>query len=130
MWRVTNRNDFVATGLPAFGDSDKYPFDENNLFGFSHLGIEIFMMSQPHASGVQGNRVKAYGNFDVRITSKFDQDEVVAQRQAAERGGLTLWKVYSALQDIPLVGRLAAHATVNYYDQLDQIALLPCIDRE
>ncbi|KAG8948907.1 hypothetical protein FRC00_008410 [Tulasnella sp. 408] len=130
MWRVTNRNDFVATGLPALGDDDKYTFDENNLFGFSHLGIEIFMKTGPLASNVKGNRVKAYGNFDVHITSKFTQDEIIAQRQLAERDGLTLWKVYGALQYIPLIGRLAAHATVNYYDQLDQIALLPCVDRE
>ncbi|KIO27368.1 hypothetical protein M407DRAFT_191699 [Tulasnella calospora MUT 4182] len=130
MWRVTNRDDFVATGLPAFGDDDKYAFDENNLFGFSHLGIEIFMKSGPHASGVKGNRVKTYGNFEVHITSKFSQEEVVAQRKLAEKHKLTLLKIYSALQLIPLVGRLAAHATVNYYDQLDQIALLPCVDRE
>ncbi|KAG8947800.1 hypothetical protein FRC04_010286 [Tulasnella sp. 424] len=130
MWRVTNRDDFVATGLPALGDSDKLEFDSNNLFGFSHLGIEIFMKSHPVASKVQGNRVKTYGNFDVHITSKFTPEEVVAQREFAERNKLTLWKVYGWLQYIPLVGRLAAHATVNYYDQLDQIAISQCVDYE
>ncbi|KAG8947802.1 hypothetical protein FRC04_010288 [Tulasnella sp. 424] len=130
MWRVTNRDDFVATGLPDLGDNDKIQFDSNNLFGFSHLGIEIFMKSQPHASKVKGNRVQTYGDFDVHITSKFTPDEVIAQREFAERNRLTLWKVYGWLQYIPLVGRLAAHATVNYYDQLDQIAISQCVDYE
>ncbi|KAG8927417.1 hypothetical protein FRC01_007516 [Tulasnella sp. 417] len=130
MWRVTNRDDFVATGLPAGGDSDKLSFDENNLFGFSHLGIEIFMKTGPLASRVKGNQVKAYGDFEVHITSKFTQEEVSAQRRAAEREGLTLLRIYSAFQLVPIVGRLAAHATVNYYDQLDRIALLQCVDRE
>ncbi|KIO16723.1 hypothetical protein M407DRAFT_33618 [Tulasnella calospora MUT 4182] len=107
MWRMANRNDFVATGLPACGDNDKKAFSENNLFGFSHLEIDIFMMNGSHAS----------------------EKEVIAQRDFAEKDNWKLLKIFYAMQLIALVGRFVAHATVNYYDQLDRIALLPCVDR-
>ncbi|KIO27373.1 hypothetical protein M407DRAFT_23422 [Tulasnella calospora MUT 4182] len=130
MWRVTNRNDAVATALPDWGDDDKRVLSENNLLGFSHLGIEIFMKTGPHASQVKGNRVKTYGKFEVHITSKFTQEEIIAQRDFAEKNNWTLGKLCSLFQLIPILGNFLAHATVNYYDQLDQIALLPCVDRE
>ncbi|KIO18852.1 hypothetical protein M407DRAFT_224543, partial [Tulasnella calospora MUT 4182] len=95
MWRVTNRNDAVATALPDWGDDDKRVLSENNLLGFSHLGIEIFMKTGPHASQVKGNQVKTYGKFEVHITSKFTQEEIIAQRDFAEKNNWTSGKLCS-----------------------------------
>ncbi|KAG8908989.1 hypothetical protein FRB99_000092 [Tulasnella sp. 403] len=130
MWRVTNRDDVVATGLPALGDNAQYTLSSSNLFGFAHLGVEIFMKSYPRPCEVYGRRLNGLGDHDIHVSSKFTAEEVVRQRRAAVANGLNVKRIYLALQYIPVVGRLVAHASTNYYDQLDQIALKGCIDRE
>ncbi|KAG8884671.1 hypothetical protein FRB98_002271 [Tulasnella sp. 332] len=132
MWRVTNRNDFVATGLPSLGDNpNTTDLDPENLFGFAHLGVEVFMKSRPHPCEIKGTH-PAHIPFalDVHIGSSFTHDEVVAQREAAIKAGKTVAKIHLMMQDVPVIGRLAAHASTNYFDQLDQIAIGGCVDRD
>ena len=80
---------------------------------FSHLGVEIFMKNGPHPCEVNGNKIKGHGTFKVHISSKFSPEEVMAQRKAAEEKGITVSKMYLAMQSIPMMGRLAAHASTN-----------------
>ncbi|KAG8947106.1 hypothetical protein FRC04_010957 [Tulasnella sp. 424] len=133
LWRITNRNDAVATGLPALGDSDKYPYNPDNLFFFSHIGVGLHLQSTPSQTQVEGNHITRAGqdplDLRVHISSSFTADELRQQRATAERQGLTISRMYSVLQNIPLVGRLLAHAPPNYYDQLDKLALGQCIDK-
>jgi len=131
MWRVTNRNDFVATGLPALGDNPNVTdLDPENLFGFAHLGVEVFMKSRPHPCEIKGTHPAMVPyQLNVHIGSAFSHDEVQAQREAAIKAGNNISKMYLLMQDIPLIGRLAAHASTNYFDQLDQIAIGGCVDR-
>lgn len=124
----------------------------DNLFGFAHLGIEIFMKSGPNKCEVKGANPNhaVPGGLEVHIGSSFTPEQVMAQRQAAVKSGKNVKKIYLAMQAVPLLGRLAAHATTNvsylflwrkritidrsyilqYFDQLDQIALGGCVDRK
>ncbi|KAG9045340.1 hypothetical protein FS837_006472 [Tulasnella sp. UAMH 9824] len=153
LWRIINRNDVVATGLPALGDSDKYPFDPgspsfearlefshlthfsaflllDNLFFFSHLGIGLHLKSDPSQTQVEGHRIPRNNlNFQIQIGSSFTADQLRQQRATAERQGLTIRWMYSVLQNIPLIGRLLAHAPPNYLDQMDKLLLGDCIDK-
>ncbi|KAG8908990.1 hypothetical protein FRB99_000093 [Tulasnella sp. 403] len=127
MWRVTNRDDFVATGLPSLGDDRKLKIPANNPAGFAHLGTEIFLKSFPRPCEVATQSVAK--GVQVRIESKFSPEEVVQQRQMGIACGMNVKWVYLALQYIPIVGRMAAHANTNYYDQLEQVALKRCVHR-
>ncbi|KAG8936111.1 hypothetical protein FRC03_011174 [Tulasnella sp. 419] len=117
MWRVTNRDDFVATGLPALGDFKDVDLDPDNLFNFCHLGVEVFMKTAPEPCQLQGHdRILPRPDvLQVEVKSEFSDAEIIKMRRNAELNGLTVKKVYLFLQDIPIVGRLAAHATVNYW---------------
>lgn len=72
----------------------------------------------PNATGYH-----LYYGVDIHIETKFTKEELLAQRAAAnakpgeaQRQNLGRW-----LQAIPLLGRLVAHGTVFYWDQLDRI---------
>ncbi|KAG8926602.1 hypothetical protein FRC01_008645 [Tulasnella sp. 417] len=130
LWRIINRNDAVATALPAFGDSDKYPLNPDNLFFFSHIGIGLHLKSSPSLTHSEGHIItRSNLNYRVQIGSSFTRDELRQQRATAEKQGLTIRWMYSVLQNIPLVGRLLAHAPPNYLDQMDKLALGDCIDK-
>ncbi|KAF9515703.1 hypothetical protein BS47DRAFT_740953 [Hydnum rufescens UP504] len=146
MWRITSNNDFVATGLPEYGDylqildpralktdrseifffiaastlgtDNNFSSIENNFF-FSHLGSEIVLYDYPHSSDVTGNHITH--DHDVVIDSDgFTHQEVAAfhSKKISQFGEYIREGIASALQQIPLLGRFLAHSTVNYWDQL------------
>ncbi|KAG8900122.1 hypothetical protein FRB99_006218 [Tulasnella sp. 403] len=122
IWRVTNRDDFVATGLPSFGDLDDYDLGSHNLLGFSHLGIELFMKTRPESCQIEGNIISDQPEFGVEVGSNFSPQQLVELRTSAQKRGLTTAAFWVGIQKIPILGRFAAHAGTNYYDQLDLIA--------
>lgn len=157
LWRVTNRNDFVATGLPELGDSyvvdigkGKYRKMEkvatphvhtnlttfllcssssvppcplcihsisstDNLFNFGHLGVEIYMKSHPQPCLVRGDACRSPSGYKVYIGSSFDQETVLDMREEVVEKGWNQPTYIGWLQYIPIAGRLAAHATTNYW---------------
>lgn len=72
------------------------------------------MKSRPHPCEIKGTHPAhiPYA-LNVHIGSSFSHDEVVAQREAAIKAGKTVSKTYLMMQDVPLIGRLAAHASTN-----------------
>jgi len=123
IFRVTNRSDFVATGLPAFGDrtDSTIKLDPDNLFNFCHIGQEIFMKTAPPPCEIQGDALPP--DVKVLIGSHYSPEQIIQSRQNALKAGWVISRVLVKLQDIPFIGRLVAHATVMYWDQLDQIAV-------
>lgn len=136
LWRVTNRDDFVATGVPAFGDdrltgfgAGKYPkcpyspcspLAENcvsldSSFNFSHLGVEIFMKPHPNPCLMSGDEIRYPEGFAVQIKSHFTEAESKRFRADLIDKGYVLPKWFSLLQYVPIAGRFAAHCTTNYW---------------
>lgn len=64
----------------------------------------------------------------VSIRSSFTRGELLRARLAVarERGELEREKFFVWLESLPLIGRLFAHDTVLYWDQLDRVAVAPC----
>ncbi|KZO97501.1 alpha/beta-hydrolase [Calocera viscosa TUFC12733] len=112
LWRVVNRQDAVATALPSLGD-DRSKGSLRNLFAFAHLGAELRMGSKREPSYVRGGSLKP--DTWVGIRSKLDL-QTVNVMNAQSMPPIIRWS-----QDIPLVGRLAAHATTMYWDAITQI---------
>jgi len=112
LWRVVNRQDAVATALPALGD-DRHKGSLRNLFAFAHLGAELRMGSLREPSYVRGGSLKA--DTWVGIRSKLDL-QTVNVMNAQGMAPVIRWT-----QDIPLLGRLAAHATTMYWDTISQL---------
>lgn len=111
------------------------------------------MKDYPDPCRVAGDAVRAPSGYDVHVRSHFGGSEVKeANRQAREKGYIRpffgRW-----LQYVPIIGRLAAHATTNYWvshrliaptdyvlhtkrdhplvqEQLERIGLLPCVREE
>ncbi|KAG8880849.1 hypothetical protein FRB98_004702 [Tulasnella sp. 332] len=126
LFRVTNRNDFVATGLPEIGDSRTRGLGKDNLFNFSHLGVEIFMKDHPNPCQVRGDQVR---QFKIHVKSAFDESMIRKMRAKIVARGYNQLAVLGWLQYIPIIGRLAAHGTTNYWEQLERIGLLPCVEQ-
>ncbi|KAF9517145.1 hypothetical protein BS47DRAFT_1483567 [Hydnum rufescens UP504] len=132
MWRITSNDDFVATGLPEYGDylyiSDPNALKtdrENNLF-FSHFGSEIVLYDYPYSSNVTGNHLRY--NHKVVINSAFTRKEVAqfqGKKMSKFRENIRV-TIRTAIQQIPLIGRFIAHFPPYYWDQLDRIALGEC----
>jgi len=123
MWRVTSNGDFVATCLPELGDYNSISASPTNAFAFAHLGTELKLHSGSSRAQATGNHL-AYGTR-ITIKSKFDQDTIDAQRAShSVKGGIQEWYRQERgrwYQKIPLIGRLVAHGTVFYWDQLDSL---------
>jgi len=126
MWRITSNGDAVATCLPELGDIKDINISPNNAFAFAHLGTEIKMRDSPHSSHVTGNHI-THGST-VAITSAFSKDEIAVQRaqHLALPGEHKREAIGTLLQKIPILGRIIAHLTVHYWDQLDRVALGKC----
>jgi hypothetical protein len=128
MWRITSNRDIVATGLPEIGDWTSINPSPNNGFAYAHLGTEIELLDAPASSRLAGNHL-VRGSL-VRIESEFTPEEIEEQRQKKYRSNPQERKrelTGKALQRIPLLGRLFAHLTVYYWDQLDRINIRePC----
>ncbi|KAG8988344.1 hypothetical protein FRB94_000892, partial [Tulasnella sp. JGI-2019a] len=130
LWRITNRNDFVATGIPDFGDRRVEGYGADNMFNFSHLGVEIFMKDHPTPSQVAGDAVRAPSGFEVHVTSKFDAFAWKAMRDDLKKKGYVQPFYITWLQYIPVLGSMAAHGTTNYWEQLHRVGLMPAVARE
>jgi len=112
LWRVVNRHDAVATALPSFGD-DRLRGSLRNLFAFAHLGAEFRMGSLRQPSYVRGGSLKP--DTWVGIRSRLDL-QAVNMMNAPAMPPIIRW-----VQDIPLLGRFAAHATTMYWDAISQM---------
>jgi hypothetical protein len=140
MWRVRNACDAVTTALPQYGDRADLAksLSPTNPLAFAHLGAEIIMKDAPHPShvaspcdhflGKPSDYDRQPSQVNVVVRSEFAED--IIQRQRAKR----LTEVDEALREdffvwaesIWFIGRLIAHDTVPYWDQLDRIAVGPC----
>ncbi|KAF8316060.1 alpha/beta-hydrolase [Clavulina sp. PMI_390] len=119
MWRITSNWDAVATLLPDLGNYTSVAVSPNNAFAFAHLGTNILLRDDimPYA---KGNHIH-YG-MNIHMESKFSRAELEQQREVAlaqdgERA--RIWRA-RVLQAIPLFGRVFAHFTPNYWDQLNR----------
>ncbi|KAG8980532.1 hypothetical protein FRB93_009269 [Tulasnella sp. JGI-2019a] len=130
LWRVTNRDDFVATGVPEFGDKRVEGFGPDNMFNFSHLGVEVFMKDHPNPSRVTGDAVRAPAGYQVLIKSKFEEKILHIMRNRLIKEGKVQPFYITCLQYLPIVGRLAAHGTTNYWEQLQRIGMLPTVEQD
>ncbi|KAF8310018.1 alpha/beta-hydrolase [Clavulina sp. PMI_390] len=126
MWRITSNGDVVATLLPDLGDRRSITVSPNNAFAFAHLGAELIMKDHPKNNNVSGSHM-LYGS-PVSVHSKFSPQEIAAQRAAhlLQPGEQRREQIGVLIQKIPLIGRVAAHATVFYWDQLSRIGLGTC----
>ncbi|KAF8330366.1 Alpha/Beta hydrolase protein [Cantharellus anzutake] len=126
MWRITSNGDAVATCLPELGDYDGFQISPNNGFAFAHLGTELKMRDKPYNSNVTGNHI-AFGTI-VHLDSAFTKGEIAKQRaeRLAQYGEVARELKGKILQKIPIIGRLIAHCTVHYWDQLDRVAVGKC----
>jgi hypothetical protein len=91
--------------------------DLDNLFNFCHLGVEIFLKSAPYPCEMEGHDrlLPKPEIIAVEFKSDFNQEKIRAMRQEAVIHGTTVKKLFLVAQYIPFLGRLAAHATVNYW---------------
>ncbi|EJT97151.1 hypothetical protein DACRYDRAFT_18877 [Dacryopinax primogenitus] len=109
---LLNRGDVVATALPSFGD-DRHTGTLRDLFAFAHLGAEFRMGSQSQPSYVKGGSLKP--DTWVTVRSKLDRGTVNIMN-AQGMAPVIRWT-----QEIPLIGRLVAHATTMYWDAITQL---------
>ncbi|EJD51180.1 hypothetical protein AURDEDRAFT_159588 [Auricularia subglabra TFB-10046 SS5] len=115
MWRICNGKDLIATGLPHMGDYPEWGISAYNAFSFAHLGAELDL--RPDVCLVRGTHVTPGSN--VRIVTKY-------QRKASfgadnERRRVIAREALKDAQNIPLAGRLLAHAPVSYWIALTDI---------
>jgi hypothetical protein len=137
MWRVRNANDAVATLLPQFGDRADLAdlLSRTHPAAFAHLGAEIIMKDAPeacevaspcnHFLGKPSDSHRHPARVRVEVRSEFTKTELKVQRMKG------FWhhvreELLVVAEKIPGIGRLIAHDTVLYWDQLDRIALRPC----
>jgi hypothetical protein len=126
MWRITSNGDVVATCLPQLGDDRSIAVSPNNAFAFAHLGANIIMKDHPTVNNVSGHHM-LYGS-PVSIKSKFTADQIAQMRaeHLAIPGEARREQIGVFLQKIPLIGRVIAHCTIFYWDQLDRIGIGKC----
>ncbi|KAG8842661.1 hypothetical protein FRB96_004936 [Tulasnella sp. 330] len=129
LWRITNRDDFVATGLPDLGDGRVEGFGADNMLNFCHLGVEIYMKDSPNPCCVAGDAVRAPAGYKVHFTSKFDAATLRGMRDDLKKKGWVQPFYITWMQYLPFVGSMAAHGTTNYWEQLQRIAMLPAVER-
>ncbi|KAG8900290.1 hypothetical protein FRB99_006131, partial [Tulasnella sp. 403] len=120
MWRISNRNDVVATLLPEQGDCPTVA-NPNSLLAFAHLGTEIGLPD------VVGKRCTVSGNHithgtAVVIDSEFDDEKLehhFSDGHAKKFGCDSHSHPKSdPLLDVPILGALLAHGIENYWASL------------
>ncbi|KAF9511085.1 hypothetical protein BS47DRAFT_1347099, partial [Hydnum rufescens UP504] len=127
MWRITSNDDFVATGLPEFGDYQhlfdpkalqKVESQANNFF-YAHLGAEIILYDRPSPSTVAGNHLT--NGHPVQLHSYHFTPEEISKaydKQKSKLGETVREKIGVVLQLIPVLGRFIAHSTVTFRTNL------------
>jgi len=116
MWRVTNARDAVATALPTFGDRKGLHLSPTNILAFAHLGIEIKMRDSLTAS-----ILTLHPRVQVKIASTFTDRELDDLRKKMRSKGAGLSFYERAALNVPFVGRLLAHGSIFYWDQLSRL---------
>lgn len=86
-----------------------------NIFNFSHLGVEIFLKHGTKKIKMRGDPVKAPSGFKVQIASTFDKQVLAKMRKEVVRRKWNQPVYLTLLQAIPLLGRVFAHFTTNYW---------------
>jgi len=124
MWRVTNAGDAVATILPEFGDREDLKLSPTNVLAFAHLGVEIKMRDYPMPSIFTGQTL--HRKAQVKLASSFTEEQLEALRRNMQAKGAGLSVYERAGLQIPFLGRLLAHGTVFYWDQLSRVGTGPC----
>ncbi|KAL5500937.1 hypothetical protein ACEPAH_9324 [Sanghuangporus vaninii] len=117
MWRITNGKDCVATSLPDAGDNAEWSLSPWNLFSYAHLGCEIKLRDAPGRCEVSGSHVTP--GTHVIVESEFHSD-VAKGQESPLRAALI------ALQDLPVIGRLLAHAPGFYWASLQGVGADTC----
>ncbi|KAF8308286.1 alpha/beta-hydrolase [Clavulina sp. PMI_390] len=123
MWRITSNWDAVATLLPALGDYRSIPISPNNAFGFAHLGTELKLRDHPKVPMASGSHL--YHGVEIVMHSHYGLDELLEQRESAMNKEGEKNRIWWARfwQTIPYLGRVYAHTTPNYWDQLGRIGM-------
>ena len=97
--------------LPQLGDNPDLKLSPSNPAGFAHIGAEIKMKDHPTPSQFTGT-LFAHDTV-VTIASAFTPEQVQAQRKQLLADDRWLWlkeKLGVWAEEIPLIGRLIAHA--------------------
>jgi len=130
MWRISNRDDLVATGLPEEGDRPLVS-NPNSLFCFAHLGTEIRLRDKfAVPCFASGNHV-TQGTL-VKVQSEFNDETLYRHR----REGLLKGHFHDYLDgtkdsdpwlDVPIIGSLLAHSVGSYWESLSKVSNGACI---
>jgi len=115
MWRIVNRNDVVAVGLPSLGDRPTFKYPDS-LFAFAHLGMEIKMRKKPTecvVSDYYASEKAKEPTLRASVVSALAPDLVGVIRKEES---LPWWK--DKLQHLPIAGQLFAHFPGFYWEAL------------
>ncbi|PWN93835.1 hypothetical protein FA10DRAFT_291049 [Acaromyces ingoldii] len=121
LWRITNKRDIVATGLPCFGEREIFSSASapNSRLNFCHLGQEIQMRDAPELSE-QGPGTQLRGGSRVRIVSSLASQPLGINFKDYKGG----WGVFLRYGEyIPFFGRMAQHCPVFYLRSLSHMRI-------
>lgn len=119
LWRITNKRDVVATGLPCFGERAIFSTASapNSSLNFCHLGQEIKMCDAP-ALSKQGPGTLLRSGTRVRVVS----DTASQQPSITFTNYQGKWGVFLRYGEaIPLFGRIAQHCPAFYFRSLSHV---------
>lgn len=85
------------------------------MFNYSHLGVELYMKDSPNPSQVTGDAARPPAGFDVIVKSDFSDAELQAIHDQLVKEGKVQPRWITSLQYLPIIGRVAAHGTTNYW---------------
>ncbi|KLO06236.1 hypothetical protein SCHPADRAFT_637328 [Schizopora paradoxa] len=117
MWRITNGLDAVACSLPDAGDYTEWSFTPWNLFTFSHLGCEVKLRPAPNKCVITGHHITP--GAPVRIESAFKSSDI-------DQEVTPLRQTLKCLQNLPIIGRIVAHAPGFYWSSLLEVGAGEC----
>ncbi|EIW74562.1 alpha beta-hydrolase [Coniophora puteana RWD-64-598 SS2] len=121
MWRITNKRDAVATGLPDLGDLALHSqnVSERSQANFCHLGQEIKMRDYYNLS-VTGPGTLVPKGTAVQIVSNVKQ----SNKDGFPTGvvnPIELPPLLKMAENIPMIGRFVQHAPAGYLHLLSHM---------
>ncbi|CCA68255.1 hypothetical protein PIIN_02120 [Serendipita indica DSM 11827] len=119
LWRITNAYDCVATALPDWGDDLRMTLSPSNLFSFAHLGVELQMHPAPRNKVIISGNAMPHGSpvFIETAVRQLDGGAATSASQEIEQARQKI----AFLLKVPLLGRLVAHGTAPYWDELQRV---------